>query len=111
VAVFVAAVLTVLAVTLNEDRRGPIVLWLLKYRFMAAADSFRKTCRDGETMVFEDEPSSAIVLCRPQPLEPGIYPIVDFTPAVGTYSAQTPLDRRPAIVVPPPFFTRDGAGH
>ena len=84
----------------NELRRGPAVLWWQKYRFLVAAAEFRGHCATEDVRVFEDEPSSAIVLCRQRALPPGVHPIEHFTPEMGGYDPDTPVSRRPAIVVP-----------
>ncbi|MFA5909896.1 MAG: hypothetical protein WC815_14040 [Vicinamibacterales bacterium] len=104
IGVFAGLILMMTVISIHWDRRGPIVLWLQKYQFLAEASVFRERCTDGQVMVFEDEPSAAVVLCRPQALAPGRYPIVEFTPEKGEYSAGTSLARRPSIDVPTPLF-------
>jgi hypothetical protein len=89
---------------LYHNLRGPLEIAMLKYRFLSAAQSFRQTCREGEGMVFEDEDTSPIVLCRPRDFPVGLHPQTAFTPQYGVYSADSPPEDHPFIYVGEPLF-------
>jgi hypothetical protein len=89
---------------LYHNLRGPLEIAMMKYRFLDAAQSFRQTCRDGEGMVFEDEDTSPIVLCRPRHFPVGLHPQTAFTPEYGVYSPESPPDDHPFIYVGEPLF-------
>lgn len=87
------AALMATAVVQFTELRGPLETALLKYRFLAVADDFRRTCRDDETMLFEFNPASPIVLCRPRALPPPFYAVTNVPPSIGVdehRSTQTP---------------------
>ena len=85
--------------------RGPAEMALMKYRFLVDADAFRRSCQPGDGMVFEDDSSSPIVLCRTQDFPVGRHPVLQFSPAIGERGAEDedPIER-PGIVVGQPVF-------
>lgn len=95
---FAAAMLTV---ALYTTLRGPLELSLMKYRFLSVAEDFRRHCRDGEAMVFEDDGRSPVVLCRPREFGVGFHP-VRVPPSVGFFDPAS--DDPPGISVEPPLF-------
>jgi hypothetical protein len=85
--------------------RGPLEYALLKYRFLMVADSFRDSCREGDTMLFEDDSSSAIVMCRPAAFAIGRHSFLTVVPSIGVPDEPTNDPReRPMIIVGQPLF-------
>jgi hypothetical protein len=89
---------------LYQDLRGPAEVALMKYQFLRDAEAFRRDCREGDAVVFEDEDHSPVVLCRPRHFADGLHPQVGFTPAVGVYDYDASPDERPFIYVGKPLF-------
>jgi hypothetical protein len=93
-----------IAYDLYHHLRGPLEIAVMKYHFLSAAQSFRQTCRDGEGLIFEDEDTSPIVLCRPRHFDIGLHRPTELTPHYGANNPDTPTGDHPFIYVGEPLF-------
>lgn len=91
-----------LAVLMYTQLRGPLETSLMRYRFLAVAAEFRDTCRDGDAILYEDDDSSPLILCRPRALGEGYHEFPDLPPSIGVGFART--DGLPGIQVGKPLF-------
>lgn len=104
VGVFVGIAGTMVVPEVGLRLRGPLELSLMKYRFLMVAEAFRQDCRDDEAMVFEEDDTAPVVLCRPQALAEGRHYPSNFVPTIGSRDPEAVLEDLPAIVVGRPVF-------
>lgn len=84
--------------------RGPMETTLMKYRFVNEAARWRQGCMNGEILVFESDPASPVLFCRPRALPPGDYILSGFTPTIGTGGADDVDEDRPYVISPKPLL-------